>query len=142
MDGMDQQTLWITAVLVALYFGTRFIIPRIVASGAAFVDVADVHRRIENGDEIVLLDVRSPGEFAGGHPAGAVNVPVGELSGRLVANSEEMDGLREAPVYVMCRTANRSPGAARILRKNGFMDVSVVKGGTNAWKRAKLPMDA
>lgn len=141
MEGLDQQTLWITAVLVVLYFGTRYVIPRIVAAGAAFVDVEEVGRRLKNGDDIILLDVRSPVEYEGGHPAGAINVPVKELSRRLIANAEEMDGLRSEPVFVLCRTANRSPSAARILRQNGFSNVSVVKGGTNAWKRAKLPME-
>lgn len=141
MEGLDSQTLWMTAVLVAIYFGVRFVIPRIVAAGAAFVDAAEVQKRQEGGDDIILLDVRTPGEFGRGHPAGAVNVPLAELSGKLVANAGELEGLRGAPVYVMCRTANRSPTAARTLIKNGFANVSVVKGGVNAWKRAKLPMD-
>jgi rhodanese-related sulfurtransferase len=141
MEGLDQQTVWMTGILVALYFGTKFIVPRIVASGAAFVDVTEVQKRIESGEEIVLLDVRTPGEFSGGHPASAVNVPLAELTGRLIANAEEMDGLRAAPIFVVCRTANRSPSAARILKKKGFANISVVKGGVNAWKRAKLPME-
>ena len=44
MEGLDQQTLWITAVLVVLYFGTRYVIPRIVAAGAAFVDIEEIGR--------------------------------------------------------------------------------------------------
>jgi len=62
----------------------------------------------------VLLDVRSPAEFAEGHAEGAINIPVGELSFRL----RELNG--SAPIAVYCRSGARSAAAARLLRLGGF----------------------
>ncbi len=142
LDKFDPQTLWITTLLVLAFLATKFVIPRIVAAGAPFVDNKSVQDRINAGDEIIILDVRTTGEFTGrlGHVPGAVNLPLADIAGRLNANAEEMEALKSTPIYVMCRTANRSPSAARLLRKRGFTDVSVIKGGMSAWKRSGLPV--
>ena len=143
LDKFDPQTMWITALLVLVFFATKFVVPRLIAGGAPFVDNKAVQERMKAGDDIVVLDVRTPGEFTGrlGHVPGAVNLPLADLGSRLTANAEEMDALKATPVYVMCRTANRSPNAARMLRKRGFTDVSVIKGGMSAWKRSGLPIE-
>lgn len=64
-----------------------------------------------------LVDVRTGGEFAGGHLPGAINVPVGDLSSRL----RELDPQRTTVVY--CQSGMRSASAARLLRKSGFREV-------------------
>lgn len=142
LNKFDPQTLWITTLLVLAFLATKFVIPRIVAAGSPFVDNKSVQDRINAGDEIIVLDVRTQGEFTGrlGHVPGAVNLPLADIAGRLNANAEEMEALKSTPIYVMCRTANRSPSAARLLRKRGFTDVSVIKGGMSAWKRSGLPV--
>jgi phage shock protein E len=64
-------------------------------------------------DGAVLLDVRSPAEFASGHVDGALNIPVQELTNR-------MGELRGKPnVVVYCRSGGRSCAAAEILQKAG-----------------------
>jgi phage shock protein E len=61
----------------------------------------------------LLLDVRTPAEFASGHVAGATNIPVQELPARL-------GELRDAPrVVVYCRSGARSAAAAQMLRSRG-----------------------
>ncbi len=142
-EKFDPQTLWITTLLVLAFLATKFVVPRLVAGGAPFVDNKAVQERIAKGDEVIVLDVRTPGEFTGrlGHVPGAVNLPLADVAGRLTANAGEMEALKEMPIYVLCRTANRSPSAARLLRKRGFTDVSVIKGGMSAWKRAGLPVE-
>jgi rhodanese-related sulfurtransferase len=84
-----------------------------------------------------LLDVRTPAEFAGGHIAGAVNVPVGDLAGRL--DTLTLDKSR--PVVAICLSAHRSIGAVRLLRDRGF-DALQLAGGMLAWHSAGLPVDA
>ena len=65
-------------------------------------------------NDIVMLDVRSRGEFASGHFSRAINIPLDELRGRL-------DYLnRDVPVYVNCRSGTRSYIACRILSAYGF----------------------
>lgn len=66
----------------------------------------------------VLLDVRTPEEFASEHVEGAVNIPLGELAAR----SREL-GRKERPVVVYCRSGRRSAEAARFLRSLGFAHV-------------------
>ena len=76
-----------------------------------------------------LLDVRSPGEFAEGHLAGAVNVPVQELEATL--SSLPVDRNREIVVY--CRSGMRSSRARGILLKAGYSKVEDL-GGMSNWK--------
>jgi phage shock protein E len=76
-----------------------------------------------------LLDVRSPGEFAEGHLAGAVNVPVQELEATL--SSLPVDRNREIVVY--CRSGMRSSRARAILLKAGYSKVEDL-GGMSNWK--------
>jgi len=63
-----------------------------------------------------LLDVRSPGEFASGHLAGAVNVPYQEVAQRIAAIAPD----KSAPLLVYCLSGGRSGIAKRILRRHGY----------------------
>jgi rhodanese-related sulfurtransferase len=65
-----------------------------------------------------IVDVRTPGEFAGGHFPGSTNIPVNELQGSLA----KLD--RQKPVIVCCASGARSAMAAGLLRKNGFANVT------------------
>ena len=69
-----------------------------------------------------LLDTRTPFEYARGHAAGFVNIPLDELRGRLGEIA------RERPVYVMCQSGLRSYLACRILAQNGY-DCYNIAGG-------------
>lgn len=84
----------------------------------------------------VLLDVRTPEEFARGHVAGAVNVPLDALGGRLAELAPHKDG----EVYLICQSGRRSGIAAGQLAEAGFRPVNV-KGGTGAWIAAGLPVE-
>ncbi len=86
--------------------------------------------RIADVPELQLVDVRNPGEAAGGMIANAVNIPVGQLPDRI----GELDPRR--PTVVYCAGGYRSSMAASLLRKNGFDDVSDLLGGFNAWDEA------
>ena len=63
---------------------------------------------------VTLLDTRTPGEYAGGHAEGFVNIPVDELRDRL----DEIPAGK--PVYVMCQSGLRSYVTCRILAQRGF----------------------
>lgn len=84
-------------------------------SFAGKVAPAEARRLVGAGAR--LLDVRTSGEFAGGHLPGALNVPVGDLADRL----GELDPRR--PTVVYCQSGMRSASAARLLRKSGFREV-------------------
>ena len=76
----------------------------------------DAHALVQKG--ALVLDVRSPDEFAAGHLPGAVNVPVD----RLEASLKEV-GAPERPVVVYGHSGRRRRWAAEILQKNGFKKV-------------------
>jgi hydroxyacylglutathione hydrolase len=78
------------------------------------------------------LDVREPDEFALGHVAGAVNVPLGSLGDRL----EEVPDPR--PLLAYCGSGYRSATAASILERRGVGPVVNLRGGYGAWRQAHL----
>src|SRR5690606_19330605 len=86
-------------------------------------------------DSAVILDVRTPEEFAEGHLADALNINWNDSS------FEEHVALldKSTPVYVYCRSGGRSHGAALRLRELGFGQVFDMQGGMMAWRAAALP---
>ena len=86
-------------------------------------------------EDLHLLDVREYAEYAGGRVAGARLLPLGEIEKR----NSEID--RSKPVYVMCRTGNRSAQAQKKLKSLGFENVINVTGGFEAWKKENLPVE-
>ena len=84
------------------------------------VHVTEVRRLVEDGAYIV--DVREEGEFARGHLKGAHNVPLSQLRGRL----DEIP--RDVPVYLHCRSSQRSYYALCALRGNGWDNVVNISG--------------
>jgi len=86
--------------------------------------------------DFVVLDVRTPGEFAQGHIEGAVLVDY-----RSPAFREEMAGRDRAKTYlVYCRTGNRSVGAMKIMRELGFRSYYHLEGGIKRWQEEGLPV--
>lgn len=74
---------------------------------------ADLKGLLEQG--AILLDVRTPGEFAQGHAKGAKNIPLQSLQ-------QQIDKLKKQgkPVIAYCRSGNRSGMAANLLNQNGI----------------------
>jgi len=93
-------------------------------------------QRVSELVDIQIVDVRNPGEVAGGHITNAIPIPVGELPARL----NELDST--APTVVYCAGGYRSSVAASLLRQNGFADVSDILGGYGAWDEAQSHQNA
>ena len=104
------------------------------AAAAPEVDVTAAHALHQQGAQ--LIDVREPFEFVSGHAEGARNIPLGELRGR---TGEIQSG---TTVLLICQSGSRSGSAQRQLQQLGVSDVYNVTGGTSAWRRAGLPMQA
>ena len=83
--------------------------------------------------DAVILDVREDDEWTAGHAPGATHVPLGEVPGRL-GELPDAD-----PLYVICRSGNRSGMAAAWLGQQGVETVNVA-GGMRAWAAAGRPM--
>jgi rhodanese-related sulfurtransferase len=106
----------------------------VTAASVRTVDVAALEADLDRGAVPLLVDVRTPEEFAAGHVPGAKNIPLGELEGRVA----EL-GAPEAGVYVICQSGGRSARASATLAAKGFRPVDVA-GGTGAWLAAGYPV--
>jgi NADPH-dependent 2,4-dienoyl-CoA reductase/sulfur reductase-like enzyme/rhodanese-related sulfurtransferase len=84
------------------------------------VHVSDVRSLVESN--AYILDVREVTEFANGHVKGATNIPLSELRERM----NEIP--KDRPIYVHCRSAQRSYNAVMALLNNGYTDVYNVSG--------------
>jgi rhodanese-related sulfurtransferase len=102
-----------------------FVLAQFVIGGGDRVSGHEARELVEGG--AVLIDVRTPQEFAAGHIEGAKNIPVQELEQRL-----DDVGARDGSVVVYCRSGARSKRAARILEGAGFTDVYDL-GPKTAW---------
>lgn len=96
------------------------------------IDVRTLKARLDGGD-VVLIDVRSAGEYAMGHVAQAKLVPLDTLAAR----AGELP--KDQPIHVICQSGGRSARATDQLAGLGFKAINVA-GGTSAWIAAGLPV--
>ncbi len=93
----------------------------------------EVYEIIKNGEDYLILDVRSKEEYDPGHLEGAMLLPVSELEDRL----DELPV--DKPIIVYCKSGGRSRAAANILVENGFTQVYDM-GGINDWTAREYPV--
>jgi rhodanese-related sulfurtransferase len=95
----------------------------------------ELARRLEDGDRLVVLDVRPAAEHAAGHLPGAVSIPVGELRRRLT----ELPGDREIVAYCRGPYCAFAHEAVALLRQEGF-SARRLEDGLPEWRAAGLAM--
>ncbi len=83
-----------------------------------------------------ILDVRTPMEFAQGHIEGAELLPIRELQYRV----GDLSSHKDEPIFIYCRSGNRSTVAAKILMDQGFERVYNLRYGIIDWAKAGLPV--
>ncbi|MFF3615375.1 rhodanese-like domain-containing protein [Streptomyces sp. NPDC002580] len=79
--------------------------------------------------ELTIVDVRTPGEYAGGHIPGALNIPLDQLDRAL---PDLRTAAQTGEVLVVCASGARSENACRMLAENG-VHTATLAGGTGAW---------
>ena len=90
---------------------------------------------LEGEEPPLVLDVRGAGEFAGGHIAGSLHIPYGELARRL----DELP--RDRALATICKGGKRSGLAASILQREGFETIHVARGGVGTWQDEGRPVE-
>ena len=101
------------------------------------ITVPEAREILERDPQAIYLDVRTEEEFADGHPARALNIPVGfaNPATRMLEPNPDFSRVsaavlpRDTPILVGCRTGPRAEVAAQMLETEGFADVRVVYGG-------------
>lgn len=140
-EGLIQKSLLALALLAAAGF-----LPRLVrrlrgapAHVAPMLNVSELRERLAQGDDILVLDVRTAEEYRGtlGHIAVARNIPLAELAAR----EQELRAHMNHPIAVVCRTDRRSAQAIRQLRELGYTQLLLVPGGMEAWNRDGFPVE-
>ena len=81
-----------------------------------------------------LVDVREPAEFAQAHVPGAQLIPMSQLTSRI----QEID--KDATLYLICASGNRSAHVGLVLEQHGYDTVNIL-GGTYAWVQAGKAYD-
>ena len=134
-DGLIQKAMLALALLGLVAF-----LPRLIGSirKGAMLNIANLKQRMDEGEDILLLDVRTTEDYDGeqGHIAGSTLLPLEELEQRI----DEINDYYEKTVVTICRTDRKSAKAARLLAEKGFADVHVAKMGMTDWIKNDYPV--
>src|ERR1700744_1389987 len=95
---------------------------------ASTINAEELSRSSDTGK---LIDVRSSAEFATGHIPGAINIPLEQVEARIA-------DIGEGPAVLICEAGARARIVAGWLPER--QPISVLSGGTAAWRRAGLPL--
>ena len=135
-EGLIQKAMLALALLALVAF-----LPRLIGSirKGAMLNIANLKQRMDEGEDILLLDVRTAEDYNGeqGHVAGSILLPLEELEKRI----DELSDYYEKTVVTICRTDRKSAKAAQILAEKGFADVHVAKMGMTDWIKNRYPVE-
>lgn len=121
----------IKSLFFKLFIFTILFIPSFVFAEFKNEDVTKVDELIKSGKYIVV-DVRTPEEYAAGHIKGALNIDYYDNNFENMVQEKLID--KNKPYILYCRTGARSSYSARMLDELGYKDVTNMKGGIVVWK--------
>ena len=134
-ESLIQKGLLALALMAVVAF-----LPRLIGRlrQKPMVSVPDLKQRLDTGEDLLVLDVRSTEDFVGeqGHIVQATNIPLEALPDKLA----RLGAYEELPIVIVCRTDRRSVQAAQLLARQGFADVHVAKGGMTEWNQHGYPL--
>ena len=135
-EGLIQKAMLALALLGLVAF-----LPRLIGSirKGDMLNITNLKQRLDAGEDILLLDVRTAEDYDGeqGHIAGSTLVPLEQLEQRI----DEISDYYEKTVVTICRTDRKSAKAAQILAEKGFADVHVVRMGMTDWIKNRYPVE-
>ena len=128
--------LFILILSILLIYGLKYI----VSAGLKQyqdISVSEFYGKLKGNPGIFILDVRTPEEYRELHiPDTSRLIPVGELKRRI----DELKGLEEEEIYVICRSGRRSVTASEILTSHDFKKVFNITGGIMEYRRMNYPV--
>lgn len=96
---------------------------------------------LDEGKTINLIDVRTAAEYRAGHVAGARLIPLDQLDSKTLADNVQHAGAgHDETLYLTCQSGMRAQQAAERLIDAGYHNLALIEGGTEAWKKAGLPI--
>ncbi len=95
------------------------------------INVDQLKEKLENNEDLILLDVRSEDELEFGKIKYSIMIPLAELADKL----DILESYKNKEIVVYCRSGGRSAMATTFLLRSGFDDVKNLTGGILAWKK-------
>lgn len=89
-----------------------------------------------NKQDAQVLDIRNKDEFRNGHLPNAINIPAKDVQKRIT----ELNNYKEKPLIIVCKTGTTAGATGAILAKEGFSNLSKLKGGILEWTGSNLPL--
>ncbi len=115
----------VNTIFIVLFFATGIV----VAKAQDTLSPVQFQQETDNTSGAVLVDVRTPGEYAEGHLENARNI-----DWKSPDFTQRMEAFgHDTPLYLYCLAGGRSDAAARQLKKQGFTHVKQLGGGYLAW---------
>ena len=90
---------------------------------------------LANNGNAFIVDLRNSELFNQGHITGSINIPFNNLSKRFNEIPEN-----NKSIVLVCDMGNVSPNAGELLKKEGYKDLLILRGGVNEWKLQNLPL--
>jgi len=110
----------------------------VAAAKSAIVEVSQDEAEAAVLAADVLIDVREGNEFRDGHIGGAMNIPRGLLE--FILSTDEALQDRSRGVVVYCKSSGRAALAAKTMQEMGYLHVSSIAGGFDAWQDSGKPV--
>ena len=89
-----------------------------------------------NSENATILDIRDNEHFAKGHILGSVNMPIKQIDEK----SKQLEKFKAKPLIIVYSHNQAVSAAASLLQKQGFTQISTLKGGIATWQNANLPL--
>ena len=123
------------AVVLGAMLTTAALAEDLGPSQAPSITAGALQAQRESGDAPVVIDVRTPDEYATGHIPGAINIPFEQVARRI----SEIDGPQGVALY--CMVGPRARKGETALLAAGYEKVFHLEGGLAAWQAAGFPVE-
>ena len=94
------------------------------------ITVEELKSRVDAGEQMNVIDVREPDEYAE-YNLGAKLIPLGQV---LSMQLDELDDLKNEELIIHCKSGKRSVQACLVMELMGFRNVTYLVGGARAWQ--------
>lgn len=120
---------------IAIFLLFFWVAPALAEPEAPSIAPSELSARRASGTAPVVIDVRTPEEYAAGHVPGALNIPFDQIAGRI----SEVDAPHGVALY--CMVGPRARKGETALLGAGYTSVLHLEGGLAAWQAAGLPVE-
>ncbi len=100
------------------------------------INAEDLKKKIDSGEKITIIDVRTPMEFSRGKIENSLNIPLDFFESEIERKVKD----KNTEVYLYCLSGSRSVIAAQIMERKGYKNVFNVISGLLAWRSKSYPL--